>query len=100
MTSSESVDSIVAYCKENNRVCPVPQKWNELWEMLPSRKRKGSSWEPSPPLILAAWHDTPAMLKMIRLSDHIKWASEHGTLSEVSVFLRGLKEADWFHIED
>ena len=100
MTSPESVGSVIAYCKENNRVCPVPQKWNELWEMLPSRKRKGNSWEPSPPLILAAWHDTPAMLKMIRLSDHVKWASEHEALSEVSSFLRGLKEADWFHVGD
>jgi hypothetical protein len=40
------------------------------------------------------------MLKMLRLAEHIQWAAQHGALSAVSVFLRGLREEDWFHIGD
>ena len=45
---------LIAYCRENSRVCPMPQRWNALWELLPNRKRVGGGWEPPLPLILAA----------------------------------------------
>jgi hypothetical protein len=51
-----------------------------------------------PPLILAAWHDTPAMLKMFRLTEHIEWAARHDALDSVGKFLREMREEDWFHI--
>ncbi len=97
---NETPDSLVAYCRENSRVCPLPSLWTKLWEMLPNRSQVGRGWRPPLPLILAAWHDTPAMLKMLRLQEHIQWADQHGDLSAVSVFLRGLREEDWFHIGD
>jgi hypothetical protein len=40
------------------------------------------------PLILAARHETPAMLKMVRLAEHIQWAKKHNALPEVAAFLR------------
>lgn len=97
---SESAESLIAYCRENSRVCPMPQRWNALWESLPDRKRVGGGWEPALPLILAAWHDTPGMLKMLRLAEHIEWAAEHGALESVAIFLRGLREDEWFHLGD
>jgi hypothetical protein len=36
---SDTADDLIAYCRENNRVCPQPKVWHELWEMLPDRKR-------------------------------------------------------------
>ncbi len=66
--------------------------------MLPNRKRDGADWQPALPLILAAWHDTPAMLKMLRLAEHIEWAAQHGALELVASFLRGLREEDWYHV--
>ena len=89
---------LLAYSRLNNRVCPQPQRWQALWEMLPDRKRTGSGWHPSIPLILAAWHDTPAILKMARLAEHIEWAAVHGALPQVESFLRSLKEEDWHHL--
>ena len=68
--------------------------------MLPDRKRIGAGWEPPLPLILAAWHDTPAMSKMLRLTEHIEWAAQHGALDSVARFLHELREEDWFHIGD
>jgi hypothetical protein len=75
-----------------------PNRWQELWEKLPNRKRVGVGWEPALPLILAAWHDTPVLLKMVRLADHIEWADKHSALVEIAAFLRELPEKDWHHI--
>jgi hypothetical protein len=97
---SETVDGLVRYCRDNNRVCPQPQLWHRLWEMLPNRSQAGNGWSPPLPLILAAWQDTPTMMKMHRLAEHIQWAGQHGALDSVSLFLRGLREEDWFHIGD
>jgi hypothetical protein len=95
---SEAVASLIAYCRENNRVCPLPQRWHQLWEMLPDRRQAGDAWEPAFPLILAEWHDAPAMLKMVRLAEHIEWAEKHNALPEVAAFLRGLQEDEWHHL--
>jgi hypothetical protein len=91
---SDTVESLIAYCRENGRVCPLPSLWNRLWEMLPDRTRVGVGWQP-PPLILAAWHDTSAMLKMLRLAEHIQWTARHSALESVRNFLHGMREEDW-----
>ncbi len=97
---NDSTEGLIAYCRENSRICPMPQRWNALWELLPDRKRVGGGWEPAPPLILAAWHDTPYLMKMLRVAEHIEWAAEHGALEKVAAFLRGLREDEWFHSGD
>ena len=91
---------LLNYVRDNRRVCPVPQRWNELWEMLPDRKRVGNGWEPPLPLILAAWWDTPAMLKMLRLEEHIRYTDAHGVLPGVDRYLRGLQEEEWAQLGD
>jgi len=68
--------------------------------MLPEKQRKGAGWKPALPLILAAWWDTPALAKMLRLREHIEWAFAHGCLDEVFNFLTGLPENEWHHIGD
>jgi hypothetical protein len=97
---SDSAESLLAYCRESSRICPMPQRWNALWELLPDRKRVGGGWEPALPLILAAWDSTPYVQKMLRLAEHIEWAADHDALESVAVFLRGLSEEDWFHRGD
>lgn len=76
----------------------MPSQWQALWEILPNRRRAGGGWEPSLPLILAAWHDTPALVKMVRLKEHIDWAERKGVLHEVDQFLRSLPESEWAHV--
>jgi hypothetical protein len=91
-------DEVLALARKNGRVCPMPRQWNKLYELLPERRRLGAGWEPALPLILAAWHDTPAMLKMLRLQEHIDWASTHGALPAVATLLASLPEEQWLHI--
>jgi hypothetical protein len=38
------------------------------------------------------------MFKMLRLTEHIEWAAQHGALEPVARFLRELREEDWLHI--
>ncbi len=95
---SEGCKSLIAFCRKNDRVCPKPKFWQKLWEMLPNRKQVEAGWEPSLPLILAAWHEAPAMAKMLRLAEHIEWADKQGVLEVVDGFLRSLREEDWYHV--
>ena len=96
----ETPEVLIAYCRESNRICPMPQVWNRLWELLPERRQTGSGWEPSLPLILAAWNGTSNLEKMVRLAEHIDWSAKHGNLAEVAVFIRKLDESQWYHFGD
>ena len=96
----ERIEDILSEVQKDNRVCPQPQKWQQLYEMLPNKRRKNIGCEPSFPLILAAWWDTPAILKMERLREHIEWAESQGCLDQVATFLRELSEDQWHHIGD
>jgi len=81
-------------------VCPQPQQWQQLYELLPNSRRKGLGWEPLLPLILAAWWDTPEISKMQRLQGDIEWAAAHGYLDPIAAFLLNLSEEQWYHIGD
>ena len=93
-----TLEEVLAEVQKNNRVYPQPQRWQQLYDMLPEKQQKGAGWKPSLPLILAAWSDTPAMSKMLRLREHIEWAASHSCIEEVSLFLRELPEDQWHHI--
>jgi hypothetical protein len=91
------IKEIIKLCEINNRICPQPQKWNELWGLLKNKKRAGNSWEPPLPLILAAWHCTSDYLKKERFIEHISWAEKENQLNEILDFLTRLNESDWHH---
>jgi hypothetical protein len=92
------LDDLLTYVRADGRVCPQPARWQELWEMLPDRRRlNAGGWEPPLPVILGAWWDTPALLKLLRLEEHVRYAAHHGALSQVDAFLRSLGEKEWAH---
>ena len=78
----------------------MPVRWSELWQSLPGRQRRGSDWEPPPPLVVGEWFTTPSFAKMERLAEHIRWADAHGALAEADTFLRGLTESEWAHVRE
>lgn len=94
-----TLSEVIQEIEKDGRICPQPDKWHKLWEMLPNKKRKGAGWEPPLPLILAAWYDAPIILKKIRIQEHIKWAETHGMLEDVYNFLKSLKPEDWYYGE-
>jgi hypothetical protein len=96
--SSKAI-ALMEYCQVNDRVCP--HKWVELYEMLPNTKRNNKGgWDPSLPLILAAWFTTSNLMKILRLREHIEWADQHNAIDIVDEFLRSLPEDGWHHLKD
>ena len=89
--------NLMGFLNKNGRICPQPKKWNELWKMLPDRKQKGNGWEPSLPLILAAWWEASDEQKAERLKSHVQWAFEHGKLLQIDSYLRNLSDNDWHY---
>jgi hypothetical protein len=98
--SNETVTRLIEYCQAESRICPLPDHWNQLWEMLPDKQRDGSGWVPALPLVLVAWSGSDPLAKSARLREHIKWARKHNALDRVSKFLRALPESAWFHFGD
>lgn len=88
-------EEIIAGLAAEGRICPQPTRWNELWEMLPNRRRAGNGWEPAPPLILAAWHVSSDAAKCDRFLHHLQWAFDHGNMETVIRFLDSLPPAEW-----
>jgi len=95
-----SIEELLVEIQKNNRVCPNPIYWNDLYTLLLNTSQNNGDRAPSPPLILAAWHDSPPIFKMARLQEHIKWADQHGAIKAVESYLLSLSEEQWFHIGD
>ena len=94
-TRTDHLESLVEYVTADGRVCPQPQDWNRLWEMLPHKRRDGAGWSPSLPLILAAWWEASDAEKSARLKLHLEYAAENGALGAVDRFLRDLPASGW-----
>jgi hypothetical protein len=93
---SEKASRLIAYCRENGRICPQPDYWDRLWKMLPGLDSPEGQNLPIP-LILGGWHYSSNIQKIERLKMHIEWADQHGAIDNVDAFLRGLREEDWHH---
>ena len=77
----------------NNRICPKPQQWNKLWEIIQSKTDE----KISAPLILAAWWETTDEEKLGRFKYHLNSVEKLNLLNEVLIFLQTLNETDWHH---
>ena len=96
--SDEKLILLLDYVCQKGRICPNPQEWQELWEMLPDKQQVGLGWNPPLPLILAAWSE-PAMFKEMRLEVHIRYAAEHHVIDQIDKYLRGLRPEQWFTVK-
>lgn len=97
MNTKNEVEVFKEECRAKERVCPVPMKWNDLFKLI---KRKTDKKGLALPLILAAWHDTPNLLKMMRFEEHIKFAYDNGEFENIKRFLDNLTEEQWHHLKD
>lgn len=91
-----TVVEVMVEARKNNRVCPKPARWVQLYEMLPDKQRS----EPAAPLVDAAWDATPSIPKRMCFREHIEWAASHGCLQKVYAFMKSLPEDEWHHMGD
>lgn len=87
----ETLESLWEYCTSSNRVCPMPMKWNDFFNILKDQKSLDL------PLILNGWEMSSPLEKSLRFKDHIQSAADHNQLDEIGHYLRSLKEEDWAH---
>lgn len=90
----ETLDSLWNFCTSNNRICPMPMLWNDLYLMLKDSKNVDL------PLILNGWEMSSPLEKHLRFEEHIQWASKMNQLEEISQFLRSLSEDQWLHYSE
>lgn len=58
----------------------MPMIWNEIYTSLIrvwENEGKKPLDKPPVPLILASWHDTPGLMKLLRWKETIEWAEKH-----------------------
>lgn len=100
LVSTLTAQDVMVEARRFNRVCPKPDEWMALYEMLPGKVQQGRLWQPPPPVTGPAWAVTPPMAKRIVLRDHIEWAEQHGALGPVMTFLQSLAESQWHHMDE
>jgi hypothetical protein len=90
------IDQMLMFVQQDERVCPRPIHWVQLYRMLSRPDPSGELQGPPPPL-LGGGENEPPLLKILRLKEQILWAAAHGALDDVHRFLAGLREEDWLH---
>jgi hypothetical protein len=88
-----SIDDVLVEARRNNRVCPQPVFWFQLYDMLPEGPRR-----PVPPPDGPAWRAASSLAKRMALRDHLEYADRAGALPAIATLLRGLREQDWLHM--
>lgn len=88
------LDALLAFVQLEGRVCPYPQEWITMYDLLPPR-RAGDKSHPGVPLILGGW-EFSASAKRKRLAAQIRFAEANGVLDAVDKFLRSLPESAWY----
>lgn len=93
-----TLDAAMLVARRNNRVCPRPERWQELHQLLPVRKTpRGEQLAPQPPTG-PVWSKTAPLTKRLLFREHIEWAEAQGALEGVMSFLQKMQETDWLHM--
>ena len=96
----DALDEALQEVRWHNRVCLRPERWKQLYELLPGKIQEPGHWRPPPPVIGNAWFATSSIPKRLCFQEHILWAHKYGALETVMAFYRGLPESDWLHMGD
>jgi hypothetical protein len=97
---SATLASLLRYAEEQERVCPRPIEWNDLYTMIGGTRRdtpEGIIWTPMPPLVLSAWNFSNDTERNKRFREQLAWADANGTIDIADAFLRSLTEEAWHH---
>lgn len=89
-----SLDDVLLEARRNNRVCPLPAIWKQVWDYLPNKVTTLSEV----PATAAEWARLPPLQKRSRLREHLEWAASQGVLQQVYDALRKLPEDRWHHM--
>lgn len=94
ISKDPTVHEAMVEARRNNRVCPSPARWQQVYDMLPNKQGN----RPTPPLVGPSWLATPSLSKRMCLREHLDWAEANGALGAVLSFLKQLPEEEWHHM--
>ena len=80
--------ALLDYCAMDGRICPAPDAWHRMWQLLDAR---ATDRKPSPPPA----PDEPENSLKWALVDHLLWADQLGMFGEVEQYLRELTPDQW-----
>jgi hypothetical protein len=89
--TKETFESLWKYCISNDRLCPIPMRWNDLFGMLKNKEQLDL------PLILNGWEMSSPIEKNFRFKEHIQSAADSNQIEEIGKYLRSLSENEWAH---
>lgn len=84
------------YCMANERICPLPMRWGELYGILKNKTTE----KPFRPLLISLRSKNVLISKQLVLFEHIDWAKKQNQIEEISTFLYSLPESEWLHRGD
>jgi len=90
-----TVHALMVLARRNNRVCPLPSQWLELYRLLGGERQPELQ---APPLQPWLWPRLSGLQKRLRFREHVEWAERHGSLELMARFMGGLEEGDWVHM--
>jgi hypothetical protein len=93
-----TLEAAMLVARRNNRVCPRPERWLELYALLPERKTLRGSQSPPAPPTGPVWGVTAPLTKRLFFREHIEWAEAMGVLENVMAFMQTMPEQDWLHM--
>lgn len=99
INDKSELDNFLEFCRAENRICPQPKFWNEMFELLPDKKHTGPRLEPPLPLILGAWTNSTDLEKLERFHMHVRYANQKNVLPEVVQYIKSLRQKDWHYAE-
>ncbi|MBI5277450.1 MAG: hypothetical protein HY854_13425 [Burkholderiales bacterium] len=88
-----AVDEVLLLARKNNRVCPLPDEWQRIYQMLPDTPPRLVR-----PLVDRDWAQTSSLAKRMVLRDQIEWAASAGLLGHLRDLLAELPEESWHHM--
>lgn len=92
----ESADQLMVRARRNNRVCPLPARWAQLYRDLGGPRHPDL---PAPPPDWL-WNKLSSLQKRLFFREYLEWAQQHGKLLQVALFIDTLAEAEWVHMGD
>lgn len=87
---------------KNSRICPIPEVWQKIYNMLPDKIVGEYVNHPVP---MPEFHSNDCRTSLflcLRLDfrDHLYWASTHGVIEEIYQIIHNLPEDQWLHHGD
>jgi hypothetical protein len=91
-----SYSELMQIVRCNDRVCPKPSFWSELYEIAIEADFNQNTL-PQLPLILRGWWESNDEEKAARLIDLLEWSQKNNVSNVVWAYITTLREDEWHH---